>query len=82
LTHGKGYKENNKISANQFISTGLVKGNILKSCFSISILTSFSKVLQKAVHMKFYEHSSKNNILAEEHLALELNQQQTMPYTN
>jgi len=66
LTHGKGYKENNKKSASQFISTGLVKGNIFKSSFNISILTSFSKVLEKTVHMKLYEHSSKN-ILAEEH---------------
>lgn len=64
MTHGK---ENNKISATQFISTGLVKGNIFKSSFNISILTSFSKVLEKAVHMQLYEHSSKNNILAEEH---------------
>jgi hypothetical protein len=34
LTHGKGYKENNKISANQFISTGLVEGKIFKSSFN------------------------------------------------
>jgi hypothetical protein len=32
----------------------------------ISILTSFSKVLEKDVHIQLYEHSSKNNILADE----------------
>jgi hypothetical protein len=69
LTHGKGYKENNKISAKQFISTGLVKGSTFISSFNISILTSSSKVLEKALHMKLYKHSSKNNILAEEHFA-------------
>jgi len=29
------------------------------------ILTSFSKVLEKAVHIQLYEHSSKNNILVD-----------------
>ena len=33
---------------------------------SISILTSFSKVLEKAMYIQLCEHSSKNNILAEE----------------
>jgi hypothetical protein len=33
---------------------------------SISILTLFSKVLEKAVHIQHYEHSSTNNILADE----------------
>jgi hypothetical protein len=29
-------------------------------------LTSFSKVLEKAMHIQLYEHSSKNNILVDE----------------
>jgi retron-type reverse transcriptase len=32
----------------------------------ISILTSFSKLLEKAVHIQLYEHSNKYNILADE----------------
>jgi hypothetical protein len=70
LAHGKGHRKNNKISANQFISAGLIKGSIFKSSFTISILTSSSKVLEKVVYMKLYEHSSKNNSLAEEHFGL------------
>jgi hypothetical protein len=31
----------------------------------VPILTSFSKVLEKVVHVQLYEHSIKNNILAE-----------------
>jgi hypothetical protein len=32
----------------------------------ISIITSFSKVLEKAAHIQIYEHSIKNNILEKE----------------
>jgi hypothetical protein len=32
----------------------------------ISILTSFSKVLEKAVHIQLNKHSNKYNILADE----------------
>jgi hypothetical protein len=33
---------------------------------TISILTLFSKVLEKDVHIQLYEHSNKYNILADE----------------
>jgi len=36
----------------------------------LSVLTSFSKILEKAVRIQLYEHSSKNNILADEQFGL------------
>jgi hypothetical protein len=39
---------------------------IISNYRPISIVTSFSKVLEKAACIQLYEHSIKNNILAEE----------------
>ena len=46
----------------------LKKGDTLNisNCRPISILTSFSKVLEKAVFTQLYEHCSKLNILVDE----------------
>ena len=40
--------------------------HIISNYRPISILTSFSKVLEKAVYIQLYEHCSKHNILVDE----------------
>jgi len=49
---------------------------------TISLLTSFSKTLERVIYTRLYQHVKQNNILATENMASEIISQMKKPPSN
>jgi hypothetical protein len=82
LTHGKGCKANNKISANQFISTELITGNILKSSFNYYDAEKHLHDDHYGYYVVYDIHNLLVHIRPNYPTNIELNKDHTTAYTN